>query len=153
MKIFKFFFTLLTILSAGFINNLKASDMKDFIEKTFQDVIENMQADEEIISQYFSSDYIQYVDGHMLDYPGFIQHMKKQKTLINSAKVTIDHFVADANKICTVHRVDIQKKNDEKISVKVIAYFEIENGKIILCDELTKLLQGGEEDHNIGSTK
>lgn len=146
-------FTILTNNTNASNMNYEENSMKDFIEKTFEDVIENMQADEEIISQYFSTDYIQYVDGHMLDYPGFIQHMKKQKTLINSAKVTIDHCVAEKNKICTIHRVDIDKKNNEKISVKVIAYFEIENGKIILCDELTKLLQGGEEDHNIGSTK
>ena len=153
MKNFKFYFTLATILTAGFVQNLKACDMRDFIEKTFQDVIENMEADEEIISKYFSSDYIQYVDGHVLDYSDFVKHMKKQKTLINSAKVTIDRCIVEKNKICTVHRVDINKKNDENISVKVIAYFEIENEKIILCDELTKLLQGSKEDHDIGSTK
>lgn len=127
--------------------------MKSYIKKVFEDVIENMSADEKVISKYFSPNYIQCVDGHTLDYQDFIQHMKKQKNLINSAKVTIDHCVAEENRICTVHQVDVCKKNGEHIIAKVIAYFELEEGKIVFCDELTKLLKGDKEDHNIGSVK
>lgn len=127
--------------------------MKNFIKKVFEDVIENMAADETVISQYFSPSYVQHVDGHTLDYQDFVQHMKTQKKRIHSAKVTIDRCLAEDNKICTVHRVEMSKKNGEHIAAKVISYFELEKGKIVLCDELTKIIEGHKEDQDIGSAK
>jgi hypothetical protein len=126
---------------------------RDFIERVFKEVIEDLNANEQIISQYFSPLYIQYVDGHELNYKDFVQHMIVQKSLLDSIEVCIDHCVIEGNAICTVHKVDAIKKNGEKIAVKVIAYFEVENGKIILCDELTYLLEGHEKNRNIGSVK
>jgi limonene-1,2-epoxide hydrolase len=126
---------------------------KHFIERVFKEVIEDLNANEKIISQYFSPHYIQHVDGHQLNYEDFVQHMVVQKSLLDSIKVCIEHCVIEGNAICTVHRVDAIKKNGEKIAVKVIAYFEVENKKIILCDELTHLLEGDEKNQNIGSIK
>jgi ketosteroid isomerase-like protein len=126
---------------------------RNFIEKVFKEVIENIDADEKTISQYFSPDYIQHVDGYKLNYENFVQHMMVQKSLLTYAKITIEHCVIEGNAICTVHKVDAIKKNGNKIAIKVIAYFEIEAGKIILCDELTFLLNGEDEDQNIGSIK
>lgn len=126
---------------------------RNFIEKVFKEVIENIDADEKTISQYFSPDYIQHVDGYKLNYENFVQHMMVQKSLLTYAKITIEHCVIEGNAICTVHKVDAIKKNGNKIAVKVIAYFEIEAEKIILCDELTYLLKGEDEDQNIGSIK
>lgn len=127
--------------------------MKDFIRKVFTDVIESARADEEVISTYFSPSYIQYVDGHALTYADFIQHMTVQKRSIKSAKVIVDHCIVEGNKICTVHRVDLIKKDGTNVLAKVVAYFELENGKIVLCDELTHILKGGKEDQNMGSIK
>lgn len=126
---------------------------RNFIERVFKEVIEDLNANEEIISQYFSPHYIQHVDGHHLNYEDFVQHMVVQKSLLDSIKVCIEHCVIEGNVICTIHRVDAIKKNGEKIAIKVIAYFEVENKKIILCDELTHLLEGDEKNQNIGSIK
>ena len=126
---------------------------RDFIERVFHEVIKDLKANEQTISQYFSPHYIQYVDGHQLNYNDFVQHMIVQKSLLDSVDVSIEHCVVEGNAICTVHKVDAIKKNGEKIAVKVIAYFEVDNGKIILCDELTYLLTGHEKDQNIGSVK
>lgn len=135
------------------VSTIKESLSRNFIEKVFKEVIENLDADEETISEYFSPYYTQYVDGHKLNYEDFVQHMRLQKSLLTSAKITIEYCVIEGNAICTVHKVDAIKKNGDKIVVKVIAYFEIEDEKIILCDELIYLLKGGDEDQNIGSIK
>lgn len=124
-----------------------------FMNRVFKDVIEDLNADESIISKYFSPSYIQHVDGHTLDYKDFIQHMLAQKAILSSAKVTIDKCLTEGNTICTVHLVNAVKKNGEQVDVKVIAYFEMEDGKITLCDELTHVLKGKPEDQNIGSVK
>lgn len=126
---------------------------KNFIEQVFKEVIEDLNANEEVISRYFSPSYIQHVDGHTLNYKEFVQHMMVQKTLLDSVKVTIERSVFEDGKFCTVHRVDAIKKNGTRISIQVIAYFEVENNKIVLCDELTYLLKGASEDANIGSVK
>jgi limonene-1,2-epoxide hydrolase len=126
---------------------------KNYIERVFKDVIEDLHADEAVISQYFSHSYIQHVDGHTLNYKEFIQHMLAQKAILSSAKVTIEQCLTEGNKICTVHIVDAAKKNGEKVKVKVIAYYEIEDDKITLCDELTHVLNGKAEDQKIGSMK
>lgn len=52
-----------------------------------------------------------------------------------------------------MHLVDAVKKNGQEVKVKVISYFEVENDKITLCDELTHVLTGIAEDQNIGSMK
>lgn len=124
-----------------------------FIQKVFNEVIENMDADESVISQYFSPDYIQHVDGHTLNYTEFVEHMRVQKTVLESAKVSIEKCIETENKICTVHRVDAVKKNGDCLAVKLVAYFEVEDGKITFCDELTYLLHGHKTDKNIGSVK
>lgn len=126
---------------------------KEFINKVLKNVVEDMEADEEIISRYFSPSYVQYVDGRMLNYSDFVKYMQLQKTSLASASILIDHCIVDGNSICTVHRINALKKTGENIAVKVISYFEIENGKIILCDELTYLLKGEENDQQIGSMK
>ncbi len=84
--------------------------IKNFIEQVFQEVIEGLNADKEVISRYFSPSYIQYVDGHSLNYQEFVQHMIAQKSMLNYVKVTIERIVIADNKICTVHKVDAIKK-------------------------------------------
>lgn len=124
-----------------------------FIAMALKEVIENMEAGEEVFSRYFSPAYTQYVDGQILDYNDFVQHMTIQKTLLQSATLTIEHSMAEQNKICTVHKVNAIKKNGKAIEIQVVAYFELKEGKIALCKELTHLLSGSEEDRRIGSIK
>jgi len=152
---FKFIFAVLVIFQIEGAQPVNPTEnlSKNFIEKVFKEVIEDLNADEKVISDYFSTQYIQYVDGHCLNYEDFVQHMAIQKSLLDSVKVCIEHCVIEGNSICTVHRVDAIKKTGEKIAVKVIAYFEVENKKIVLCDELTHLLEGDKKNQNIGSIK
>lgn len=126
---------------------------KAFINQLFKDVIEDLSANEKTISKYFSPSYIQHVDGHTLNYQDFLQHMIMQKSILTFVKVSIERCIVEGNKICTQHTVNAIKKNGDSIAVKVISYFEIENGKIVLCDELTHLLRGVDEDKSIGSIK
>lgn len=125
--------------------------MEAWIKNLFHEVIENMDADEKVYATYFSPRYKQYVDGVFLDYEGFVRHMKKQKEIVSSAKVTIDHCIVQGNRLFTKHRVDLRKITGQEIAVQVMTYYEVEDGKIVLCDELTRLLQGSSEDRYIGS--
>ncbi len=39
------------------------------------------------------------------------------------------------------------------LEVKDMAFFTIKNGKIVYCEELTRLIEGNKKDKNIGSTQ
>lgn len=127
------------------------SSPQQFIRQVFTDVVENMAANEETYSTYFSEKYIQHVDGKTLGYKEFVDHMKAQKAAMKSVEVSFEHIVAEGDKICTVHSVNGVKKNGEKIGFKIIALFQIKEGKIIFCDELTHLTMGTRADKDLGS--
>jgi len=124
-----------------------------WIQKLFTDVIENPIADEEIIAQYFSPDFIQRVDGKTHAYADFVQHVKALKASVRFLKVTIERCLIQGNSFCTIHCLNGVKKNGEVIEARVIAYFQVEDGKLTLCDELTKILKGNKEDEDLGSIK
>lgn len=124
---------------------------KQIIQDAFRDVIENTSAGEEMISQYFSKDYRQFVDGKQLNYDQFVAHMKAQKLAIKSVKVSFENMLSDGDKVSTVHIVDAVKKDGSIIKVKVIAMFQIDQGKIMLCDELTYFIKGNDVDRDLGS--
>jgi ketosteroid isomerase-like protein len=132
---------------------MNSSDIKNFIKEVFANTIEDMTATEKIYEKYFSKDYIQYVDGKTLDYDDFIAHMKAQKNTLKSAKITFKYIIVEGDIVATVHKVNATKKDGAEIEAQVNALIEIKDNKIVLCDELTYLLKGANEDKDIGSRK
>lgn len=130
---------------------MKTSKNKDVILSVFEEVLGSSSVDEQTIEKYFDPSYIQNVDGVVLDYQGFIKHMKKQKEVIKSIDVEFVTIVQEGDIVFTNHIVDAQKKDDFCVKVKVIAQFTIRDGRLIGCDELTHLLSGNKEDKDIGS--
>jgi uncharacterized membrane-anchored protein YhcB (DUF1043 family) len=135
----------------GIVNT--SIDPKQLIQETLVNVIENMNFSEETISKYFSKDYEQYVDGIKNDYKDFIAHMKKQKSSLKSAKVTIKYIIAENNQVSTVHIVDAVKKNGEIVKFQINALYVVKDNKIILVDELTHMIKGNKSDKDLGSSK
>ena len=124
---------------------------KALLREAFQEVMVNPDADETIIAKYMSKDYRQNVDGLSFDYEGFVQHMVTQKQVIKEASVEFEHMVAEGDKVCTVHHIHAVKDDGNEIKGKVVALFQFKDNKIILCDELTHLVEGSEEDRDLGS--
>ena len=124
---------------------------KELIKNLFKNVLQNQSVDIEIIKKYISEKYIQYVDGKELRFEQFVEHIKKQKEVIESIKVDFISMVEENNIVFTNHIVSINKKDNSFVKVKVIAEFIIENEKLVKCDELTFLLNGSSEDKDLGS--
>lgn len=130
---------------------MKNSSGKELIKNLFKNVLQNQSVDIEIIKKYISEKYIQYVDGKELRFEQFVEHIKKQKEVIESIKVDFISMVEENNIVFTNHIVSINKKDNSFVKVKVIAEFIIENEKLVKCDELTLLLNGSSEDKDLGS--
>lgn len=105
----------------------------------------------EAIKPYFSPQYTQWVDGKLLDFEAFIQHVKALKEVIASAHIEFKEYLENGNIVADTHEVFITKKTGEKLHVKVMAFFTFENQKILSTQELTHLISGNVEDQDIGS--
>lgn len=117
----------------------------------FRDVLESASFDGQALPRYFSPKYVERVDGKTLDYAGFIDHVRELKRSVTNLRVTFEHMVAEGNKVMEIHRVEAEKTTGGKIAARLITLWVIEDGKIVLCDELTHLEQGAPEDRDLGS--
>jgi predicted SnoaL-like aldol condensation-catalyzing enzyme len=124
---------------------------KSLVERAFQDVFAPDAFDEGAIARYFSPRYMQKTDGRTLDYPGFVAHVRELKRTLKNVKVTFERMVAEGANVVSIHRAEAEKVAGGRVAVRVFALFAIDEGKIVLCDELTRLEQGAAEDHDLAS--
>ncbi|WP_028318669.1 nuclear transport factor 2 family protein [Desulfobulbus elongatus] len=130
---------------------MKKKTAKDVVINLFRDVLESPVVDVSVIDKYIAPSYVQNVDGVVLDYDGFIEHMEKQKQVVASLSVEFLAIAEDGDTVFTNHIVTANKKDGSTIQVKVIAQFTVQNNRLTNCDELTRLLSGNHEDRDIGS--
>jgi predicted SnoaL-like aldol condensation-catalyzing enzyme len=124
---------------------------KSLVERAFRDVFASDAFDQRAIARYFSPRYVQKTDGRTLDFPGFVAHVRELKRTLKNVKITFERMVAEGANVVSIHRAEAEKVAGGRISVRVFALFVIEDGKVVLCDELTRLEQGAAEDRDLGS--
>jgi predicted SnoaL-like aldol condensation-catalyzing enzyme len=124
---------------------------KSLVERAFQDVFASDAFDEVAIARYFSPRYVQKTDGRALDFPGFVAHVRELKCTVKNVKITFERMVAEGANVVSIHRADAEKIGGGGISIRIFALFVIDEGKIVLCDELTRLEEGAAEDRDLVS--
>jgi ketosteroid isomerase-like protein len=107
-------------------------------------------ASAEDVGAFFSPDYVQDVDGRRLDRGEFLNHVRVLKSTLDSATVTFKEIAADGATIADIHVVEARKKNGDRVRVKVMAFYTLEDGKIRRIEELTHLLEGRADDRDLG---
>lgn len=126
-------------------------DYKKLIKEIFQNIFENPGYSEAIVKRYFSTNYVQLVDGKTLHFNEFIKHIKAVKEAIASMSVTFDTIAQDNDIIFTNHRVKATTKEGRTSEVQVIAEFHIQDGQINYCNELTRQISGDPREGDLGS--
>lgn len=109
-------------------------------------IIGNLQCDPATISQYFSEDYVQYVDNKVLDLQGLISHMGSLPNRFSSMKLTFIELIAEGNKVLSSHIVDAISHEGNHHMMQSMAIFEITNDKITNCSELTRTIDDPPND-------
>jgi len=122
---------------------------KSLVERAFQDVLASNAFDEAAIARYFSPRYAQKTDGRTLDFPGFVAHIRELKHTVKNVKITFERMIAEGANVVSIHRAEAEKIAGGRIAVRVFALFVIDDGKIVLCDELTRLEHGAPEDRDL----
>lgn len=125
---------------------------KDIIKAALQNLLTNTEIDlKKTVSDYFSHNYHQIVNGKHLPYRDFINHMQLLHQIIKSLDIEFVAIAENENTVFTHHHIRAVKYNHEKIHIQVMAQFTLERGKIIQCNELTHLISGSGQDHDLGS--
>lgn len=145
--------SLLLLLSfLGCKKTLVEERNKAFLLDFMQEVLVKGNIDNKTISHYLHPDFKQFVDSKSSNYDGFIAHMKNLHSRgLKDLKIRYEHIIAKDNNVITVHYPSAILPSGATLKLKVIALFSFKDGKIILCDELTHLLEGDEGYRNIGS--
>jgi predicted SnoaL-like aldol condensation-catalyzing enzyme len=124
---------------------------KSLVERAFHDVFASDTFDEAAIARYFNPRYTQKTDGRTLDYAGFVHHVRELKRTLKNIKITFEHMIAEGPNVVSIHRAEAKKIAGGRVALRVFALFVIEEGKIILCDEISRLEQGTAEDRDLAS--
>lgn len=104
-----------------------------------------------VIEQFFSRNYIQVVDGKEIDFDEFVAHMKVLKEATESITITIKSIAEGDHSVHTQHFAKALKKDGSYSEYEVFACFTILDNKIVRCEELTRMIQGGKSDRDLGS--
>jgi ketosteroid isomerase-like protein len=124
---------------------------KTLIRQMFRDVLEMDSWDELVIDRYFSPAYVQHVDGKTLDFAAFRDHIRELKKILTNLRFTIEHMVAEGDKVMEIHRVEGEKRAGGTVAARLFSLWIITDGKIVLCDEVSRLEHGTAEDRDLGS--
>lgn len=133
--------------------NLAPSAYIELFKKSMREVLENLQTDEKVIATFWSPNYIQRVDGKMIDYQGFVDHMAALKRHIKSVKIKFIQVIAMDNIVSTIHQVNATKHDGSKSLIQVIGHMTYEGDRLVAVDELTCVLEGHSQDKELGSIR
>ncbi len=124
---------------------------KALLREIFVDLFESDNFDADVIKKHFHPQYQQYVNKEILQYDQFADHIKHLKETLQSVRIDFQQLVAEEDTVCSVHFARGFKKDGSRVVAKVIAFFTFEGDQLIRCEELTELMEGSEEDKDIGS--
>jgi hypothetical protein len=128
-------------------------NLSQIVTDALQAVISHPGHDEKKIAHYFSPDYQQIVDGHHLDYAQFVQHLAVLKSHTRQMEVNVKALATEEDTVFTHHSVAVEKSSGDKSEFEVFARFTLAAGKIIRCEELTRMVSGTADDRDLGSRK
>lgn len=104
----------------------------------------------ERIARWFSPQYQQQVDGNLLNYEQFIAHMATLKAVTRAMTIDIKAIADSGDDVLTHHYARITKQDGKSSLIEVFAHFQLRAGRIVRCDELTRLLTGDPADSDLG---
>ncbi len=128
--------------------------LKVTLRSLFDNIYQLKVDPEKYIQRFVSTDYIQIVDGHQINYFDFIAHIIKQRQDIKDVSFDFIYLIEENNTVASLHRVYATKIVDnKKIISEVHAFFQFKDGLLISCNERTRIIEGSHEDEDLGRRK
>jgi ketosteroid isomerase-like protein len=125
---------------------------KSLIRRMFEEVFGKDSFDRQVLERYFSPRFRQHADGKTLDFEGLVDHVAELKRTVTGLRFTFEQMLAEGDRVMDIHRVEGRKRDGgEGFAARLFSLWVVENGKIVLCDELSHLEQGAPEDRDLSS--
>lgn len=123
-----------------------------FISQMYNDIIVNF--DFVKIPDYFHNQYYQVTDGKKINLEEFKNHLTALKATVD--KITVSPFYdtlydEELQTLTLRYTVDVTKKSGTRGLIELIAIFEIKNGKIVRCNEISHALHHVNEFKELAS--
>lgn len=118
---------------------MNKTEAKQFLTELYQNIVVDLNVEK--LPYYFTEEYIQVTDGVKTNFSEFTQHIITLKKLVEKIVVSpfYDFLFDEELQTATLrYTVDVTKKTGEKGQVEMIAIFELKEGKIIRCHELSR---------------
>ena len=89
--------------------------------------------------------------GKDLGFEQFLQHLRTQKAAIKTMLFHFKTVVEEGDVVFSNHIASGETNEGREGEVQVMAEFQIRDGKIVSCDELTHMISGDQRDRDLGS--
>lgn len=123
-----------------------------FISQMYTDIVVNFDFDK--LPEYFHNDYYQVTDGKKINIEEFKKHLTTLKATVDKIIVSPFYDALYDEELQTLtlrYTVDVTKKSGTRGLIELIAIFEIKNGKIVRCNEISHALHNVEEFKELAS--
>ncbi|GAP24960.1 hypothetical protein GLF_1842 [Gluconobacter frateurii NBRC 101659] len=113
----------------------------------------DFSSDPAALSAFMTPDYRQFVDGREMTLYEFQNHAMSLRRLLKMLEIDIQQIVCQGNQAATVHIARATRLSGKQSQIKVIAFYQFNNGRLCLVDELTHVLNGHDGDKSLGSVR
>ena len=126
------------------------AEARAFLEMSFGEVF-GPKASHDVYAKYFHPEYVQTVDGKVLDYAAAMHHLDVVNEATASVEIVFDKVLVSGAWITETHSVSAALKDGQVSSFKLIALMRLEAGRIIELEELTHQTGGDLRARDLGS--
>jgi hypothetical protein len=124
---------------------------KDRLRAMFEEVFISSTYSDETVDRYFTSDYVQSVDGKVLHLERFRQHIRVQKEALRGLSIEFKTLAGEGDVVFSNHIAKAETIEGRMSEIHVIAEFRFRDGRVMACDELSHMVSGHEQDRDLGS--
>ncbi|KAG4261598.1 hypothetical protein LB506_012053 [Fusarium annulatum] len=102
----------------------------------------------------FTQDYTSIVDGKLIEFPEFVEHIQHLRQVTTAIKVQVTHFLREGNQLAERHFVTAEFSNKPPSKYEVFLFASVdESGRIESLVETVRQTDGLEEHKNLGSAR
>ncbi|KAF4448639.1 mitochondrial substrate carrier [Fusarium albosuccineum] len=103
------------------------------------------------LERLFAPTYTQEVDGKVLNYSEFVDHIRHLRKVITAVKVKVNQFLRDGNQLAERHTVRVEFSNKPPSEFDVFLFGTVqEDGRMLSVVETTRQTEGHDGDRNLG---
>ncbi|WP_042416442.1 nuclear transport factor 2 family protein [Streptacidiphilus anmyonensis] len=109
---------------------------------------------EEAVDRHFAPDYRQRTDGRWDDRAEFLAHIAHLRTVVADGSVEVHDELVSGDRYADRHTVSVTKTDGSTVRMEVYLFAEFApDGRFRRIEETTLLLEGGDDDRDLGSAR